>query len=70
MALAMETATREGLIYYVMRQIAELEGKLTGAAIKGDREYILKLARDARGAVDGPDQTKEMNVSQDALKGI
>jgi hypothetical protein len=49
-----EVLTRDGLIYRVVNEIAEIEQKREGGRWKGaDRNYVLDLVRDTIQAVDG-----------------
>ncbi len=54
MAESWETLTRDGLIYWLTHEIAEVEGKRDEGRWKGaDREYVLNLVRDTVQAIDG-----------------
>jgi hypothetical protein len=44
MAVSYETLTQDGLIYTLMKGIAEQEGKCNGSW-KADRAYVLTLSR-------------------------
>lgn len=57
MATIQENAlTREGLIWRIVECVSESEGKqitVPGNEKQGDREYIMKLVREASHAVGG-----------------
>ena len=54
MAESFETLSRDGLIYRLVHEIAEIEGKRTdGRWQRTDRNYVLDLVRDAVQAIDG-----------------
>jgi hypothetical protein len=49
-----ETLSRDGLIYRLTHEIAEIEGKRGGGGwVEADREYVLNLVRDTVQAIDG-----------------
>ena len=54
MAESWETLTRDGLIYRMVHEVAEIEGKRKDGRWAGaDRGYVLDLVRDSVQAVDG-----------------
>ena len=54
MAESWETLSRDGLIYRLTHEIAEIEGKRADGSWRGaDREYVLNLVRDTVQAIDG-----------------
>ncbi len=54
MAESWETLSRDGLIYRITHEIAEIEGKRAEGRWKdADREYVLNLVRDTVQAIDG-----------------
>lgn len=65
-----DNASREGLIYRFVVNIAHREGNVDSAGITGDRAYILGLIREVRAAVDGPDRQPPMKFSKEAVGKI
>ncbi len=54
MAESWETLSRDGLIYRITHEIAEVEGKRAqGLWVGVSRDYILDLVRDTVQAIDG-----------------
>jgi len=54
MAESWETLSRDGLIYRITHEIAEVEGKRPEGRWQGvTRDYILDLVRDTVQAIDG-----------------
>lgn len=54
MAESWETLTRDGLIYRIVNEVAEIEGKRDGGRWRtADRNYVLDLVRDTVQAVEG-----------------
>ncbi len=64
MAESWETLSRDGLIYRITHEIAEIEGKRADGRWKdADREYVLNLVRDTVQAIDG---TRGLDVAEAA----
>lgn len=54
MAESWETLSHHGLIYRIVHEVAEIEGKRTGGHWAAtDRNYVLDLIRDTVQAIEG-----------------